>query len=421
MKRLLLAILTFAICAPVHASEDPHTAQRCQILERLQWQWVPPHTRCLNGVCQQIQGHWHHRFSPCAICGDKTMRPSRSPQVQTIPQGGQAVYPAAPPPLPRQATEPATTPPKMQPAGELVPVPTPRQEQETIGDNEANGKDRELAGLRELAEEVGDQTKAIYALAEHIAAIRNQERCAAEACAASGFGDRVAGLEKQLEALTGQLQTIATVPDNLAYRDSDLSKRLEALTGQLKKLQQAPTEGAPSTLQMEGIARRLADVAASIEQLKASPPPSTTEGPAAAIPSIEDVLRKHLLPLAAAAGGVSAAPWLIWAGMSGLRLLRRRRAAGGSQQQPATTGPDRYRNYAEQLAQLYRSNGARDQLYDEHLGREFDQATADLAAEAQDDGLRQFVRSLRDRVRANVDRIFTKGAERSTPVSIQGA
>lgn len=91
------------------------TAERCQLTERLQWQWVPPQCLTIQGAQVCIPGHWHNRFAPCAICGDRTQRPGSvaqaNPQLASLPQ------PANPAPTaPVAHTAPAPTMPAAPPA-----------------------------------------------------------------------------------------------------------------------------------------------------------------------------------------------------------------------------------------------------------------------------------------------------------------
>lgn len=82
-------------CQPHPAAGQDLTAERCQLLDRAQWQWVPPYSQVVNGSQVIIPGHWHNRFGACQVCGDRTTRPGTVAQANPQLPAAQAT-PAAP-------------------------------------------------------------------------------------------------------------------------------------------------------------------------------------------------------------------------------------------------------------------------------------------------------------------------------------
>lgn len=158
---------------------------------------------------------------------------------------------------------------------------------------------------------------------------------------------------------------------------------------------------------------------------------------------LRDQLLTYALTAAAGAAGISAPPFAIALGVRAIIALgKRRRRRRRRRQQPQSAAstpsprpgrplassdptapapssssspaaPSNYRKYAEELADLYAETGGRDQLFDMHLGRLYDEETRALADSA-DEAYADLIGQLRDRVMSNVRRIFTKGAERTT-------
>ncbi len=155
-----------------------------------------------------------------------------------------------------------------------------------------------------------------------------------------------------------------------------------------------------------------------------SPPgvsPAASDGVADSEPDAFATLLKVATPYAIGAGGPAAGVgvWLLGAWW---RRRKRRRSSTPSPE-PATpaaepepesepAAPQRYRDYAEQLAANYAANGGRDSLWDQHLGRVL-QGELEQLKGAQDETIREVISGVLERSSREVNRIFTKGAERS--------
>lgn len=178
----VLAMLAMRGCA-AHAQEAT-VAERMQICERLQWQWVPPSSRLANGARIEIPGHWHNRFEPCAVCGDGTVRAGGVSQAN--PQ-------LAPSPAP--ATIPASAPPPLQAAN-----PSPNDDRvarlaaELAG--EKHQADRNWRAFNERLTRVEKAAASHNAALDAIVpAVERGGRLERVESAVAGLGPRVAGVE----------------------------------------------------------------------------------------------------------------------------------------------------------------------------------------------------------------------------------
>lgn len=74
--------------------------------------------------------------------------------------------------------------------------------------------------------------------------------------------------------------------------------------------------------------------------------------------------------------------------------------------------PEGYRDYAQQQAELYTATGGRDALRDQTAGRLYDQEIDKMLTGVNAD----LFYAMRDRVKRNVERIFTANAQRTTSI-----
>lgn len=125
------------------------------------------------------------------------------------------------------------------------------------------------------------------------------------------------------------------------------------------------------------------------------------------------------LALGAGILGVSWAPGLIRNGYRFVKFVRRRR--NGPQPEVKSIQQDvpiaGYADYAEAQGQLHEAMGNRNRLYDETLGRLFDQETERLMR-SDEPSIANLFHNLRFNVRMNADRQFTKNASRSSETSL---
>ena len=104
--------------------------------------------------------------------------------------------------------------------------------------------------------------------------------------------------------------------------------------------------------------------------------------------------------------GIGIAGWFL------SRVIRKRVAKrlDPSTQPPPENKPKGYRDYAQQQADLYTATGGRDALKDQTAGRIYDQEVEKMLSGEN----AELFYALRDRVNQNVNRIFTKNAQRTT-------